>query len=132
MTAGHPPPVQYGLAVAVPGEMLRLGAEFQRLRELGGKYPGRHVVLIVAASDDGVRRCGIICGKRYSKRAVDRNRARRLLKESYRLIRNRIAPVHLGMIPRQSMKDQSTQTVQQDLIRQLRRAGCWIAEGDGA
>lgn len=110
--------------------MLRLGEEFRRLREHGEKHAGRHLVLITAPSNDGARRCGIICGKRYSKKAVDRNRARRLLKESFRLIKNRIRPLHFGLIPRQSLKGLSLAAVQQDMIRQFQRAGYWSEEGD--
>ena len=109
--------------------MLRLGEEFRRLREHGAKHAGRYLILITAPSNDSARRCGIICGKRYSKKAVDRNRARRLLKESFRLLKNRILPVHVGLIPRQSMKGLSLTAVQQDMIRQFRRSGYWSEEG---
>jgi len=125
-------PMQIGMARLRPGCMLRLGAEFRRLREHGQKHPGRHLVLVTAPSEDGTLRCGIICGKRYSKKAVERNRARRLLKESFRLLANGIAPAHLGLIPRQSLKGQDVHAVQRDLIRSLKQAGLWRGAGDSA
>jgi ribonuclease P protein component len=122
--------MQIGMAKLKPGGMLRLGVEFRHLREHGQKHAGRHLVLITAPSEDGTLRCGIICGKRYSKKAVERNRARRLLKESFRLLGNGIAPIHLGLIPRQSLKGQAVHAVQRDLIRLLAQAGHWRGEGD--
>ena len=104
---------------------MRLGVEFRRLREGGVKHVGRYLVLVTLASGDGSRKCGIICGKSYSRSAVERNRARRLLKEAFRLVKNCIVGVQVGLIPRQAMRGKGLAVVQEDLIRQLRRAGCW-------
>ena len=44
---------------------------------------------------DGVGRLGIVAGKKALRRAVDRNRAKRLVREAYRAMRCELLPVDL-------------------------------------
>ena len=103
-------------------DKLRLGSEFAYMREHGKKYVGRYLLLVVAPSTDNSLRCGVVCGKKYSSKAVTRNRARRLLLESFRLLKQRIQVAHLVMIPRKFIMTAKQQAVQTDLQALLDKA----------
>jgi ribonuclease P protein component len=121
-------PLQIGNAKLMPGEMLRLKSEFNYVREHGEKFVGRYMLLIPSPSADDQLRFGIICGKKYSKKAVLRNRARRLLKESFRLLKGGLIPRHCLLIARQSMLGISLQNAQEDMMKLLGKAGMWKEE----
>ncbi len=110
--------------------MLRLRQDFDAMRSSGTKRVGRRMLLVTAPSPDGKPRFGVICGRKFSKKAVERNRARRLLKESYRLLANAVAPARCLFITRFSMKDAKLQDVQKEMIHLFRKAGLWRGDGD--
>jgi ribonuclease P protein component len=62
---------------------LRSGAEFRRVLEKGVRLPGRLFVLVGAENTLGYDRLGLTVSRRVGA-AVRRNRARRLLRESFR------------------------------------------------
>lgn len=104
-------------------DKLLLKSEFDRLKEHGKRYASGDCVLSVSGSPDGRLRCGVICGKKFSKKAVERNRARRLLWESFRLLKPQIETCHMVLIPRQQMKGKKQQEVQSSLQGLLAKAG---------
>jgi ribonuclease P protein component len=56
--------------------------------------------------------------------AVQRNRARRLLRESFRLHQHELAqPVELVLVARNSITDKGFDGVEKDFLAALRRAG---------
>src|SRR4030095_13547803 len=68
-----------------PGR-LRRGRDLQAVFERGRRFHGKLVTLVGCSSEvDG--RLAIPCGRRFSKRAVDRNRFRRLVREAFREVR---------------------------------------------
>jgi ribonuclease P protein component len=70
------------------GRRLRARAEFDRVFRKGRRLPGRQFVLIALQNGKTEHRLGIAAGRKLGG-AVVRNRARRLLRESFR----RMAPV---------------------------------------
>lgn len=104
-------------------DKLRLKSEFDYVREHGRKFVSGLFILVVADTPDGKLRCGVICGKKYSKKAVTRNRARRLLWESFRMLKPDINQAHLIMIPRQKMMTVKQQEVQAQLQWLLKKSG---------
>jgi ribonuclease P protein component len=104
-------------------DKLRLKSEFDYVRENGVKYVGNCLLLVAAPSPDNNLRCGVICGKKYNKSAVKRNRARRLLWESFRLLKAEISPGHLLMIPRQKIAALKQPEVEKQLKQLLIKAG---------
>ena len=63
---------------------------FEQTFEQGVRFAGRLQVLWVRRGEGASLRLGVVASKRTFHRAVDRNRARRLLRESYRLNRHRL------------------------------------------
>jgi len=120
--------LQYGCASIGGRDKLRLKSDFDRVRASGIKEVGRFVVLVWAKASDDKLRCGVVCGRRFSKKAVDRNRAKRLLWESFRLLKACIRTSHVLLIPRSHIASRHVQDVQRDLIRILKLAGLWITE----
>lgn len=68
-------------------------------------------------------KCGVICSRKFSLLSVERNRARRLLWESFRLLGSRIAPCMMVLIPRRKIKHALQGQVQQELEQMLTLAG---------
>lgn len=62
---------------------LRRGGEFDRVFAEGIRVHGS-LLTVVGRANPGALRLGVPCGRRYSKRAVDRNRFRRLVREAFR------------------------------------------------
>lgn len=71
-----------------PACRLRRGKDFERLFETAASRVGRTMVLRALPSTTVSSRCGVIASKRTFRRAVDRNRAKRLLREAFRLERD--------------------------------------------
>lgn len=63
---------------------LRKSAEFRSVYEGGKRFDGRLMTAFVRHNVDG-HRLGITASKRVARRAVDRNRMKRLLREMFRL-----------------------------------------------
>ncbi len=121
--------LQFGRAKLDRGAMMRLRSDFDYARRYGTKYVGRRMLLIAAPPPDGRPRFGVICGKKFSRRAVERNRARRLLKESYRLVASVVEPAECLFIARVAMKGAGLPEVQREMIHLLGRAGLWGGGG---
>jgi len=64
--------------------MLRRNKEFSRVYSKGTSYGSHLMVLIIRRSNRGVR-VGFVCGKKVGN-SVMRNRARRRMRESFRLL----------------------------------------------
>src|SRR6266511_5493977 len=72
-------------------DRLRKPDQFQRARRDGRSWSTPLVALNAVGNKRRGTRCGFVVGKRVGK-AVDRNRARRRLREAVRLTFDRIAP----------------------------------------
>lgn len=70
---------------------LRRPDQFLRVRRTGRRWEEQLLTLNAAPSRRRVSRCGFVVGKRFGK-AVDRNRARRRVREAVRLLYEQIAP----------------------------------------
>jgi ribonuclease P protein component len=105
---------------------LRRPDQFQRVRRAGRSWSTPLLTLNAAASRRRVSRCGFVVGKRVGK-AVDRNRARRRVREAVRLVYERIAPGwDLVFILRSSELATAEFARVQALVEELlRRAGLW-------
>lgn len=68
---------------------LKLNKDFKRLYYRGRSAVGASVVVYAIPNRRGINRLGLTCGKSIGK-AVRRNRVKRLMRESYRLLEDNI------------------------------------------
>ena len=106
----------------VSADKLKLKSEFDYLKNNGVKLVGRNFLLVHATPADGKLRWGVICSRRFDKRAVVRNRARRLLWESFRQLKSRIKPCHVVLIPRREIIKKKQQDVEKEMKYLLKKA----------
>lgn len=91
-------------------------------------FYGQTLVLWVARLPDAGRRAGVIVSKRTFRRAVDRNRAKRLMREAFRLSRHNLAgDVDVILIARGGIAGRRCPDVMRDLERACRKARIWLA-----
>ncbi len=67
-------------------EGLLQSQQFQAVYKAGRRYDGRFMSVFVTPNDLSFDRFGITASRKVSRRAVDRNRMKRLLRESIRAI----------------------------------------------
>jgi ribonuclease P protein component len=65
-------------------QVLRRPADFEAVLRSGRRFSSRNFVLRASANDLHYPRLGIIAGRKSARRAVDRNRAKRLVREVFR------------------------------------------------
>jgi ribonuclease P protein component len=66
---------------------VRKPGEFRRVYSEGKRFEGRFMTVFVAPSVNSIQRLGITASKKAVGNAVERNRAKRLLREAFRLSR---------------------------------------------
>ena len=94
---------------------------------------GYTLAMWVAALPDADRRVGVVVSKRTFRRAVDRNRAKRLLREAFRLTRPKLKEgVSVILVARANIAEKSCQDVMRDLRKTCRRAKILKPEFDEA
>ena len=105
---------------------LRKPDQFQRARRSGRSWSSSLVALNAVGNNRRTTRCGFVAGKRVGK-AVDRNRARRRLREAVRLAYHQITlGWDLVFVVRSPAVATVAFTELQATVEQLlRRAGLW-------
>ncbi len=74
--------------------------------------------------DDSSLRVGVISSKKTLRRAVDRNRAKRLMREAYRINRHRFfGKLDVVLIARRPIAKATLALVEKDLMRLASKAG---------
>lgn len=88
--AAHPRPLLRREALP-RGAKLRNSGEFRAVYESGRRYDGRLVTAFVSPNLYGEHRLGITASRKVAAQAVARNRAKRLLREAFRLSKPQLA-----------------------------------------
>lgn len=111
------------------GMRLRVQADFRRLKQDGMRLSqGCMVVNWMNRNSDAGSRLAVITSKRIGG-AVERSRARRLLREAFRLHRSGLAfPVDMVLVARQSITGKTLQGVEKDLLSVWKRGGLLKAQ----
>jgi ribonuclease P protein component len=96
-------------------------------REVFGKgrsWAGVYVVLWLRPAEGAGLRLGVVASRRALRRAVDRNRAKRLLREAFRLNRFRLRPNgDMVLVARSRIVAARRQDVERDLLGLARKSG---------
>jgi ribonuclease P protein component len=106
-----------------PDMRLRRGADFARIKARGERLvKGCLIANWLELSDDETSRLGVITSRRIGGSVV-RSRARRLLRECFRLNQHRLnLPVDLVLIARRSIAEIKYAEVEADYLHVLQRA----------
>jgi len=112
-------------------ERLQRDYEFRRIYEVGRKTEGRFAVLYVMESPRDTdapegRTVGFVTSRKVGN-AVQRNRARRLLREAYRLNKHKLkSDLQIVIISRANIRGKSLQEVEAGLLDMFRAAGALL------
>jgi len=94
---------------------------------------GRLMVLRIREGDGRRPRIGLITSKRTFRRAVDRSRARRLMREAFRRAQHELeAGSDLVVIGRQAILQEKAQAVYREMLRLIEKARRRSSGGRGA
>lgn len=105
------------------GRRLTRSGDFQQAYAQGRRWDGRTMVLWLRSGEGASLRLGVVSSRRVGG-AVQRNRARRLLREAYRRNRHRMAgEVDVVLIARRAILDAKWPEIVEDLLGLVRRAG---------
>jgi ribonuclease P protein component len=93
-------------AAGLPRETrLRRAADFAALRTPAGRLGSACFRIRYRSNEAGVARLGLAVSRRVSKRAVERNRIKRAVRESFRRVRAQLPPVDLLVIASEAARD---------------------------
>jgi ribonuclease P protein component len=102
-----------------PNERIRRRADFQHVYEHGVRIRSRYATLFVLPNSLDVGRLGIAATRKLGG-AVERNRAKRLIREIFR--RNKIAGgFDVVVVPKREFLDASLTVLEADYCRSLER-----------
>ncbi|MGB0733995.1 MAG: ribonuclease P protein component [Pontibacterium sp.] len=99
---------------------LLTGGEFQHVFDNATlKVPDQHILLLARPSNHDHPRIGFVIAKKNVRLAVQRNRVRRIIRESFRLNQHNIPPVDIVILARRGLADVESE----DLHKLIKR--CW-------
>jgi ribonuclease P protein component len=103
---------------------LRQNRDFTRVRQQGERtVQGCLIANWVRLPDEGSARLGVVTARKIGGAAV-RSRARRLLRETFRLHQHDLnQPIDLVLVARQSIVGKAFAEVERDFLTTLRKAG---------
>ena len=101
-------------------ERIRRRAEFLKIYEKGSRIHGRLLTLFLLPSSGAVGRLGIAATKKLGG-AVQRNRAKRLIREVFR--RNKITPgFDVVVVPKRELLDASLTALEAEYVQTVERS----------
>jgi ribonuclease P protein component len=109
-------PAATGAAFPRAARLLK-AADFARLRGISRRLGTRHFSAEVAANTHEGPRLGLAISKRVSKKAVRRNRIKRIARDSFRLTRHDLPAVDILLIARSSADLEQNATLRDELVK---------------
>ena len=100
-----------------PHARLRRAADFAALRKAPGRLDTRHFLIRYRAGDAASARLGLAISRRVSKSAVQRNRIKRLARESFRRARENMPILDVLVIARTIATEAENIALRADLDR---------------
>ena len=99
-----------------PSQRLRESRLFRQAYDQGRKAVGRYMVFWIRSGPDASLRLGVVAGRRVGN-AVHRARAKRRLREAYRLNRNRLSgAVDVVLVARAALLQASPAEIERELL----------------
>ena len=98
---------------------MRRPADFEAVLRSGSRFASRNFVLRAHLNACAYARLGIIAGKKVATRAVDRNRARRLIREAFRGALGHLGPYDLTVQLRGDLRTETNARVRAELEKLL-------------
>ena len=103
---------------------LSRSAEFREAFDQRRKTVGQFMVLWLRSGPGASLRMGVVASRRSFRRAVDRNRAKRLLREAWRLQRFRFGEdADVVLLAKRNILKATRQDVEHDLLQAATQAG---------
>ena len=104
-------------------QRLTRSADFRAVYDAGRKAVGRGMVLYLLPRPEGALRLGVVTGRKVGG-AVQRTRARRLLREAYRRNRHRFTgAIDVVIIGRAALLKMKWPDIERELLALAQRAG---------
>lgn len=94
---------------------LRRAADFAALRQTRGRVRGRFFMLRYGVNAAGTARLGMAVSRRVSLKAVERNRIKRLIRDSFRHRRAQLLPMDILVIAHRDASGQPGEALRADL-----------------
>lgn len=99
--------------------MLRQPTDFEAVLRTGWRLASRSFVLRAGPNEALQARLGIIAGKKVAARAVDRNRARRLIREAFRAVAPMLGAYDVTIQIRSDLRSELNENVRAELAKLL-------------
>ena len=98
---------------------MRQRADFEALLRSGARFTSRNFVVRAGRNGLPHARLGIIAGKKAAPRAIDRNRAKRLIREVFRTAAADLASLDIAVQLRTDLRAELNRTVRGELAELL-------------
>lgn len=100
-----------------PERRVRLSGDFKRLYASGQRLGNACFTAVVLANGAGAPRLGLSVAARMLKRAVERNRVRRVIRESFRIHQHRLPAVDIVVGVRNPVREANNSQLRESLER---------------
>ncbi|MBR9827069.1 MAG: ribonuclease P protein component [Oceanospirillales bacterium] len=100
------------------------GGDFKRVFDRAVvKVPEKHLLILARPNDLGHARIGFVMSKKNVRRAVQRNRIRRVIRESFRLHQHQLPALDMIILARKGLDELDNPDLHAMIIRCWSRAG---------